>query len=129
MFLKMIRWGRLVRYSRAQRRPRVSKLRAKGLSGCHPSWQQPRQLDGGPEGQIKNYSHDKLLKETELKAALTGSTRMAKGSPPKKAYRLKKERRLLFAPNLQILRGVVTMVMRLLMNENQECQSEVHVTA
>ncbi len=43
------------------------KLRAKGLSGCHPSGQQPRQPDGGPEGQIKNYSHDNLFKETEHK--------------------------------------------------------------
>ncbi len=43
------------------------KLRAKGLSGCHPSGQQPRQPDGGPEGQVKNYSHDNLLKEIELK--------------------------------------------------------------
>jgi hypothetical protein len=49
------------------------KLRAKGLSGCHPSGQQPRQSDGGPEGQIKNYSHDNLLKEAELKATLTGT--------------------------------------------------------
>ncbi len=38
------------------------KLRAKGLSGCHPSGQQPRQPDGGPEGQIKNYSCDNLRK-------------------------------------------------------------------
>jgi hypothetical protein len=29
------------------------KLRAKGLSSCHPSGQQPRQPDGGPEGQNK----------------------------------------------------------------------------
>jgi hypothetical protein len=29
------------------------KLRAKGLSGCHPSGQLPRQPDGGPEGQNK----------------------------------------------------------------------------
>ncbi len=36
------------------------KLRAKGLSDCHPSGQQPRQPDGGPGGRIKNYSHDKL---------------------------------------------------------------------
>jgi hypothetical protein len=43
------------------------KLRAKGLSGCHPSGQQPRQPDRGPEGQIKNNFHDNLLKETELK--------------------------------------------------------------
>ncbi len=39
------------------------KLRAKGLSSCHPSGQQLSQPDGGPEGQIKNYSHDNLLKE------------------------------------------------------------------
>jgi hypothetical protein len=39
------------------------KLRAKGLSGCHPSRQQLKQPDGGPEGQIKNYSHDNLQKE------------------------------------------------------------------
>ncbi len=49
------------------------KLRAKGLSSCHPSGQQLRQPDGRPEGQIKNYSHDHLLKETEFKAALTGT--------------------------------------------------------
>ncbi len=39
------------------------KLRAKRLSGCHPSGKQPRQPDGGPEGQIKNYSHNNLPKE------------------------------------------------------------------
>jgi hypothetical protein len=49
------------------------KLRATGLSGCHPSGQHPRQPDGRPQGQIKNYSHDNLLKKTELKAALTGT--------------------------------------------------------
>ncbi len=46
------------------------KLRAKGLSGYHPSGQQLRQPDGLPEGHIKNYSHNNLLKETELNAAL-----------------------------------------------------------
>ncbi len=48
-------------------------LRAKRLSGCHPSGQKQRQPDRRPEGQIKNYSHDSLLKETELKVALAGS--------------------------------------------------------
>jgi hypothetical protein len=42
---------------------------------------------GGQSAKIKDYSHDNLLKETELKAALIGSTRRAKGSPPKKAHR------------------------------------------
>jgi hypothetical protein len=32
---------------------------------------------GGQRAKIKNYSHNNLLKETELKAALTGSTRGA----------------------------------------------------
>ncbi len=67
------------------------KIRAKGLSGCHPSGQQLRQPDGGPEGQIKNYSHDNLLKETELKVALTGSTVGQKGGHQRK-QRLRKRK-------------------------------------
>ncbi len=67
------------------------KLRAKGLSSCHPSGQQRRQ----PEGQIKNYSHNNLLKETDLKTPLIGNTRRANGSPPKKAQRFEKKIHLL----------------------------------
>ncbi len=44
---EMIRQGRLVRKSKAQRRPRVSKLRAKGLSNFYSSEQQLRQPGGG----------------------------------------------------------------------------------
>ncbi len=50
------------------------KLEAKGLSGWHPSGQQPSQPDGKARGQVKDYSHNNLQKNTELKAALTGST-------------------------------------------------------
>jgi hypothetical protein len=41
-------------------------VRAKGLSGCHSSEQQPRQPDGGPEGQIKGLlsRHITLRKES-----------------------------------------------------------------
>jgi hypothetical protein len=49
-------------------------LEAKELSCCHPSGQQPRQPEGKARGQIKDFSHDSLKKNTELKAALTGST-------------------------------------------------------
>jgi hypothetical protein len=42
------------------------------------------------EGQIKNYSYNNLLKETELKAALTGSTRKAKRQPAKESTTIKK---------------------------------------
>jgi hypothetical protein len=87
------------------------KLRAKGLSGCHPTGQQPRQLEGGQRTKIKNYSHNNLLKETELKGALTGSTRRAKGSPPKKAQRLKKERRIFYAPILKLQKGKMSKLM------------------
>jgi hypothetical protein len=67
------------------------KLRAKGLSGCHPGGQQPRQPDGGPKGQIRNYSHNNLLKETELKAALTGST-VGQKQPAKESTTIKKRK-------------------------------------
>jgi hypothetical protein len=103
------------------------KLRAKGLSGCHPSGQQPRQPDRGADCQIKNYSYDTLLKETELKAALTGSIRRAKGSPPKKESTTIEKGKDAYSSLLS--RGVMSVVMRLLMNENQESQSQVHVTA
>ncbi len=43
------------------------RLRAKGLSRLPPQWATTEAARRGPEGQIKNYSHDNLLKETELK--------------------------------------------------------------
>jgi hypothetical protein len=70
MVLEMIRGGEAAPLQQSSAEAKSLKLRAKGLSGCHPSGQQPRQPDGGPEGQIKNYSHNNLLEETELKAAL-----------------------------------------------------------
>ncbi len=83
---------------------------------------------GGQRAKINNYSYDNLLKETELKAALTGSTGRAKGIPPKKARRLKKERRLLYAPILKLKKGVMSGVMGSMKNKNQESHSQVHVT-
>ncbi len=59
----------------------------------HPSGQQPRQPDGKARGQIKEYSHNNLRKNTELKAALTGSTVRQKA---------KEERLLLYAPILKL---------------------------
>jgi hypothetical protein len=64
-----------------------------------------RQPDGGQRAKIKNYSHNNLLKETELKAALIGSTGRAKGILPRKAQRLKKERRLFYPPILKLQKG------------------------
>ncbi len=120
MVLAIIRRGRQVRQSIAQWRPRVSKLEAKGLSGCHPSGQQPRQPDGKARGQIKDYSHDSLRKNTELKAALTGSTVRKKA---------KEERCLLYAPILKLQKGMVSQSMKMQMSENQNSQSQVRVTA
>jgi hypothetical protein len=60
---------------------------------------------GGQRAKIKNYSHDNLLKETELKAALTGSTGRAKGSPPKKAQCVKKGKTLTLCFNLEVAEG------------------------
>ncbi len=60
---------------------------------------------GGQRAKIKNYSHDNLLKETEVKAALTGSTRRAKGRLPKKAQRLKTGKTLTLGSNLAVVEG------------------------
>jgi hypothetical protein len=60
---------------------------------------------GGKRAKIKNYSHDNLPKETEPKAALTGSTGRAKDSPPKKAQRLKKGKMLTLCSNLEVAEG------------------------
>jgi hypothetical protein len=57
MVLEMIRRGRLVWWSKAQLRPRVSKLRAKRLSDYFSSEQQP--------GQQMGYSHGMFTKEKE----------------------------------------------------------------
>jgi hypothetical protein len=72
------------------------KLEAKGLSGCHPSGQQLRQPDGEARGQIKDYSHDNLRKNTELKASLTGSTVRQKA---------KRRETLTLCSNLEIAEG------------------------
>ncbi len=114
MVLAMIRRGRLIRQSIAQQRPRVSKLEAKGLSGCHPSGQQPRQPDGKARGQIKDYSHNNLQKNTELQAA---------------RQKVKKERCLLYAPILKLQKGMVSGLMKSVGSENQNSQSQVHATA
>jgi hypothetical protein len=68
-----------------------------------PQWVTTEAARQGPEGQIKNYSHNNLLKETELKAALNWSTRRAKGSPRKKAPRLKKEKSLTLGSKLAVV--------------------------
>jgi hypothetical protein len=78
------------------------KLRAKGLSGCHPSGQQPRQPDGGPEGQIKGYSHDNLLKETSNGQKATGKRKSF-------TFMRKKERCLLYAQILNLQGGDVVV--------------------
>jgi hypothetical protein len=43
------------------------KTKGQGTVRLLPQWAITEAADGGPEGQIKNYSHDNLLKETELK--------------------------------------------------------------
>jgi hypothetical protein len=71
-------------------------LEAKGLSGCHPSRQQPRQPDGKARGRIKDYSHESLRKNTELKAVLTGRTARQEA---------KRRKTLTLCSNLEIAEG------------------------
>ncbi len=46
------------------------KTKGQGTVQLPPQWATAKAARWGPEGQIKNDSHNKLLKETELKAAL-----------------------------------------------------------
>jgi hypothetical protein len=84
MVLEMIRRGRLVlKSNKAQRRPRVSKLRAKGLSDYYSCEWQPRQSDGGASGPNKRATlMTHLLKKRRVEKQLFGR---AKCSPPKKS--------------------------------------------
>ncbi len=71
------------------------KLRAKGLSDCYSSEQQPRQPDGGPVGQNKGLlSRHVYKRKGELKSSSFLKHKRAKGSPPKKIT-MDKERRFL----------------------------------
>jgi hypothetical protein len=69
---------------------------------------------GRPEAEIKDYSHNNIQKNTELKAALTGSTVRQKA---------KEERRLLYALILKLQKGMVSGLMKSVMSENQNSQS------
>jgi hypothetical protein len=83
----------LVEHSSAE--AKSLKLEAKGLSGCHPSGQQPRQPDGG-QRQNKGLLSRYLRKDTELKATLTGSTVRQK---------VKRRKTLTLCSNLKIAEG------------------------
>ncbi len=61
-----------------------------------------------------------IYERTQLKAALTGSTVRQKA---------KRERRLLYAPILKLQKGMVSGLMKSVMSENQNSQTQVHVTA
>jgi hypothetical protein len=50
MVLAMVRRGEAGPVEHCSAEAKSLKLRAKGLSGCHPSGQQPRQPDGEPKG-------------------------------------------------------------------------------
>ncbi len=67
---------------------------------------------GGQRAKIKNYSQDNLLKETELKAALTGST-VGQKQPAKESTTIeKKEKCLRYAPNLKLQKGKMLKLMK-----------------
>jgi hypothetical protein len=55
--------------------------------------------------EIKNYSHDNLLKETELKVALTGSTVGQKAARQRKHNDWKKGKTLTLCSNFEVAEG------------------------
>jgi hypothetical protein len=78
------------------------KLRAKGLSGCHPSGQQPRQPDGGARGPNKELFSQYLAQRSSSNLKYNGQ----KAAHQRKHHKLrKKERSLLYAPILKLQKG------------------------
>jgi hypothetical protein len=60
---------------------------------------------GGQRAAIKNYSHDNLLEETELKVALTGSTVGQKAACQRKHNYWEKGKTLTLCSNLEVAEG------------------------
>ncbi len=61
---------------------------------------------GGQRARIKDFTHDNLLKETELKAELEAQEGQ-KAARQRKHNDWKKERCLLYAPILKLQKGVM----------------------
>ncbi len=71
----------------AQRRPRVSKLRAKGLSDYHSSEKVVEAVRRGASGPDKRATLTTyVLKKGELKSSSLLDRKRAKGSPPEKKH-------------------------------------------
>jgi hypothetical protein len=69
-----------------------------------PQWATTEAARQGPEGQIKNYSHDNLLKETELSSS--GWKYNGQRQPAKKSTTVeKKGKTLTLCSNLEIAEG------------------------
>ncbi len=66
---------------------------------------QPRQPGGGPKGQNKEPLSQQFTKRTELKAALTGSTRRVKRQPAKESTTIGKGKTLTLCSNLEVAEG------------------------
>jgi hypothetical protein len=82
--------------SEAQRRPRVSKLRAKGLSHYHSNETVVGQPEEGPVGQIKGYSHDMFTQKRRAEKQLLVSLKKGKRQPAReKAPQIKRKNCLL----------------------------------
>jgi hypothetical protein len=90
MGLKMIRWGDWSGRAKAQRRPRVSNLMAKGLSDYHSSEIVVGAARRGASGLNKRVTLTKfLLKKGELKAALCLTEKGQEAARQRKAPRIK----------------------------------------
>ncbi len=96
------------------------KLEAMGLSGCHPSGQQPRQPDRRARGQQRT-TLTTVNERTQSLGQLWLEAQWGK--------RPKEERRLLYALILKLQKGMVSGLMKSVMCENQNNWSQVLATA
>ncbi len=92
----------LVEHSSAE--AKSLKLKAKGLSGCHPSGQQPRHPDGGARGPNKGLLSQQFTKRTQSLKQLWLEGQFGKRQPAKEIM-TEKRKTLTLCSNLEVAGG------------------------
>jgi hypothetical protein len=81
------------------------KLKAKGLSGCHPSGQQPRQPDRRARGPNKGLLSQQFTKRTQSLKQLWLEAQLGKRQPANKIMTWEKKT-LTLCSNLEVAEGI-----------------------
>ncbi len=103
------------------------KTKGQGAVRLPPQWATTEATRRGARGPNKELLSQQFTKRKQSLKQLWPEASWVKGIPPKKATIEKRERRLLYAPILKLQKGMMSGLLKSVMNENQNSQSQVHV--